>query len=205
MMWYARCQLEKMFKCERCNKEFDSKNALDMHNLAKHMNKEERKEIKSLRVKSKKNKKIFMYLVIGILFLGVAYGGYSLFSNSYKESYTKGVVHWHATISVFTCGEEIDMPTPFGDDHIGSPLLHTHSDKLIHVEGKVWKKEDITLGKYFEVIGLKFTDEQILNYKNGDLCGDGPGEVKLWVNEEENFELSNYVIKDDDEYKLRFE
>ena len=194
-----------MLKCDICNKEFNSKDALNMHNRAKHMTKEGREEIKNCIVKSKKNKKIFMYLVIGILFLGIAYGSYSLFSNSYKESYTKSEVHWHATISVFTCGDEIDMPNPFGDNHIGSPLLHTHSDKLIHIEGKVWKKEDITLGKYFEALGLKFTNEQILNYKNGDLCNNKPGEVKLWVNEEENSELSSYVIKDGDEYKLRFE
>ena len=115
-----------MLKCDICNKEFNSKDALNMHNRAKHMTKEGREEIKNYIVKSKKNKKIFMYLVIGILFLGIAYGSYSLFSNSYQESYTKGDVHWHATISVFICGDEIDMPVPFGDEHVGKPLLHTH-------------------------------------------------------------------------------
>lgn len=194
-----------MFKCKACNREFNSKDALNMHNQAKHMTKEGREEIKDLRVKSKKNKKFVIYLIIGILFLGVAYGSYSLLSNSYQESYTKGDVHWHATVSVFICGDEMDMPVPFGDDEIGTPLLHTHKDGLIHIEGKVWKKEDITLGKYFEALGSKFINNQILNYKNGDLCNDKPGEVKLFVNEEENFELSNYVIKDGDEYKVRFE
>lgn len=194
-----------MIKCEICDKEFNSKEALKMHNQVKHMSKGERERENVIKTKSKNNKKIVKYSAILLFSILFIYLIYFLVSNSYQESYTKGPVHWHATVRVFTCGIERELPKPSGEDELGSPLLHTHEDGLIHIEGKIWKKEDITLGKYFEVIGLRFTDEQILNYKNEDLCKNRNGKVKLFVDDQENFELNNYVIKDGDKYEIRFE
>src|SRR3989344_2631302 len=188
-----------MIKCEICDKEFNSKEALKKHNQAKHMSREEKEKV--IRIKSKNNKKIVKYSAILLFSILFIYLIYFLISNSYQESYTKGPVHWHATVNVFICDIEIELPRPSGENELGSPLLHTHEDGLIHIEGKVWKKEDITLGKYFEAIGLKFTNEQILNYKNGDLCKNGNGKVKLFVDGQENFELNNYVVRDGDKYE----
>lgn len=188
-------------KCEECNKEFSSKEALNMHNQAKHMSKEDVEEKRKFKKRSKKHKKVIIWSVVVII---VVVLGYLLISNSYQESYTKEQVHWHATVNVFTCGEKRELPIPL-QGHLGGPLLHTHDDGRIHIEGKIWKGEDITLGKYFKVIGLKFTNEQIMNFKNGDLCDGKSGKVKLFVNDEENSELSDYVIKDDEGYEIRFE
>ena len=126
------------------------------------------------------------------------------FSNP-KEPYSKGQVHWHATLKVFVCGEEKLMPAPVGEHHLGLPLLHTHADRLIHIEGTILNPEEITLGKYMGVIGQNFKDDELLDKKNGDLCNDQPGKVKLLVNGKENDQLTQHVIKDGDDYILRFE
>ena len=119
--------------------------------------------------------------------------------------YSGGSIHWHATIKVFVCGEEYQLPAPQGGHHLGLPLLHTHEDRLIHIEGTIWKPEEITLGKYMEVIGENFKDDELIDKKNGDACDGQPGKVKLMANGKEDSMLSQYVIKDGDKYELRFE
>lgn len=187
-----------------------------MENLSRH----ERQELKrqqrdqqreqSEHVKSSKEqrKKTIMWSLVGIAVIAVITAIILLPKNESsqpKEPYSKGQVHWHATLKVFVCGEEKLMPAPTGEHHLGLPLLHTHEDRLIHIEGVVWNSEEIALGRYMEVIGQNFKDDELLDKKNGDLCNDQPGKVKLFVNGKENSGLTQYVIKDGDEYILRFE
>jgi len=106
---------------------------------------------------------------------------------------------------VFICGERIPLPQPPSDQHLGNPLLHTHDDGRVHVEGTVWNAEDITLGKYMDVLGKHFKDTELLDKTNGDLCDGEEAVVKLIVDGEENQELANYVIQDEEAYELRFE
>ncbi len=104
------------------------------------------------------------------------------------------------------------MPNPIpnniahGKPFVGSTLMHLHEEPLIHIEGTVVNKEDITLGKFMGVVGLNFKDNELLDKKNGDKCPNGNlGKVKLLVNNKENDELSNKVIVDGQSYKLVFE
>ncbi len=140
-------------------------------------------------------------IVIVIVFLFMQFQG----NGPNSGPYSKVQIHWHATLKVFICGEEKQMPVPIGQSHLGTPLLHTHEDRRIHIEGTVWKPEDITMGKYMDAIGLNFRDDQLLDKKNGDLCSEQPGKVKLFVNKKESPELANYIIKEGDNYELRFE
>jgi len=189
-------------ECELCDKEFVSEEALSMHNKSKHP---ERYEEPKKRIGKGQKKKIRNLVILILVLVGIGYFIFFLFTTEKVESYSGGQVHWHSRINVFICGNKFAMPNPFGNQHLGSPLLHTHDDQLIHIEGTVWNPEDITVGKYMEVIGLNFKDGELIDKENGDLCGDESGNVKLVVEGVENSELTNYVIKDDEDYELRFE
>lgn len=171
----------------------------------KRQREEERQTREQERKKSKKKKRVILWAAIVVV---VAASGYLIAALASQEKvvpYSKGQVHWHAKLRVFMCGEEKLMPSPFGSEHLGTPLLHTHDDRLIHIEGTVWKPEDIMLGKYMGAIGQNFKDEELIDKRNGDLCNGVPGKVKLFVNGKENPSLTRYIIQDDDEYELRFE
>ena len=155
------------------------------------------------------------YSIYCLIALVVIFGIFKLFSgssdstdgNSNSGPYTSGPVHWHASLDTFICGEKVLVPeeAPLGEHMLGLPLLHTHADRLIHIEGQVWKKEDIALGRYIDVIGEKFSNEQILDKKNGDLCDETPGKVNMFVNGKENLEFRDFVPKDGDKIEIKFE
>jgi len=194
-------------KCMECNKDFGSKDALEMHNKRKHPEKI-KKSLISLNYKQKKKlvKWIIVFLILAFLIFSI-YGLSKKSSEKEANSYTKTSVHWHAYPKVEICGKEKELPYPLGKDHLGNALLHTHSppDNFIHVEGRVYSPNDIKIGKYFEVLGIKFTENQIFDTKNGDLCDDKPGKLRMFVNDIENFELNNYLIKDKDNIVIKYE
>lgn len=194
-------------KCIECNRVFGSKEALEMHNKQKHLEKI-KKSLINLCYKQKR--KLLTYSIVFIFLILIAYGSYGLFKKSTEEAtnaYTKTSVHWHAYPKVIICGEEKELPYPLGQGHLGNALLHTHSppDNFMHIEGKVYSADEIKLGKYFEVLGIEFTENQIFDIKNGDLCNDKLGKLKMFVNDVENFELNNYVIKDKDNIFIKYE
>ena len=99
-----------------------------------------------------------------VLIGALAYGS----DNSGKQSLAdadlpSGEVHWHATLSINLCGQEQPLPvTP-----IKSHLLHTHEDRLIHVEGVIPDPESIMLGRYMNyALGLELTNTSVMGYRN---------------------------------------
>lgn len=150
-------------------------------------------------------------MVVGLI---VLFGGAVLFfafsnSNSVTglASAPIGNVHWHATAELSVCGETKPIPVPFpGQHHKGLPLMHTHDDEKLHIEGFVGNPSDITLGKFMQAIGVQFSNDQFFDKKNGDTCPNGmQGNVKLLVNDQENPQLANYSIKDGDRFEILFE
>ncbi|MBS3145475.1 hypothetical protein J4414_01600 [Candidatus Woesearchaeota archaeon] len=188
----------------------------------KKLEKQQRKEaFIAGRDKTKKGRKIKNIALLAVILLilgGIAY----LIFGSIKENSpitgaaigddselfpTKGQIHWHADLDVEICGEKQDLPNPFGNEHLGSPLLHTHDDERIHVEGSVRKASDITLEKYLSNIGVKNDREErdILKTKDGDLCKGKEGKWALLVNGKEDERFLDYSIRDGDRYLLKFE
>lgn len=90
---------------------------------------------------------------------------------------------------------------------MGNNLLHIHSapDNFIHIEGRVYSTDEIKLGKFFDVININFNKDQIFDKKNGDLCNNKPGKLKMLVNDIENSEFRDYIIKDKDKIVIKFE
>ncbi len=145
------------------------------------------------------------FLLLLLAFFGIAF----IFQ---EESYSRGQVHWHANLKITVCGKEVPLPKPtaggnivHGEAFVGIPFMHLHHEPKIHIEGTVKEAEDITLGKFMGVIGMKFTDTELLDKKNGDLCGEKEGKVKLMVDGRESLELEKRVIKDGERYEILFE
>ncbi len=98
------------------------------------------------------------------------------------------------------------MPAPKGEHHLGLPLLHTHEDQLIHIEGQIWKKEDIMFGAYMDAINVPFSEDHILDFANGNQCNDGKlNKVHMFVNSKESLEFRQYIIHDKDKIEIRYE
>lgn len=162
-------------------------------------------------MRSKNAIKTAILIVVVLMFLG--YAGYAF--NSWRKGlpekpYTDRPVHWHAKINVEICGQARELPSgralrAHGKGAVGTSLIHHHYDGLAHIEGRVLRPEDISLGAFFDAIGGKFSETEIFDKKNGDTCGDKPGRVKLYVNGVENTEWRNYVLKDEDEINIKFE
>jgi len=184
---------------------------LSRHELKELKRKEKEEQIRLEEGKKKTGKtrkNIIKYSIIGIIGVIIIYFLFNLFSKPVVKSYTDGPVHWHASLDVFICGNKMDVPkeAPVGEHHLGLPLLHTHADRLIHIEGQVWKKEDISFGAYMDAINVPFSNDTIMEYKNDGMCNDGKlNKVKMLVNGKENFELRNYVVKDKDKIEIRYE
>ncbi len=98
-------------------------------------------------------------------------------------SVSKGPVHWHADIEIWACGQELDIqdPTGFLSNKIGTATLHEHNDKRIHMEGVVVNHQDASLGRFFQVIGGTLTSDAISvptndgvkTYISGQTCETG--------------------------------
>jgi hypothetical protein len=96
------------------------------------------------------------------------------------------IYHIHAQLKVFTNGKEQKVPQNIGIDPGAQFLssLHTHDEKgIVHMEAV--EPYPFTLGQFFTVWGVKFTQNQLgsytsgngLNlqtYANGELVPNGP-------------------------------
>lgn len=106
------------------------------------------------------------------------------------RSFAKGPVHRHADFRIFNCGEEVALKKPKGlSNRIGSPLVHEHGDKRIHIEGIPETEEVASLKNFMREIGghldestLRVPSEgRMLEIKNGDACGEGAGALNVFV------------------------
>jgi hypothetical protein len=97
------------------------------------------------------------------------------------SSATGGPVHWHADVEFWACGNELEIRDPQGllSNKIGTPTLHEHNDKRIHLEGvPVTLPHDASLGKFMNVIGGEISDQSLrLPLNEQDFFEDGPEEV----------------------------
>jgi hypothetical protein len=150
------------------------------------------------------------------------------------DSATKGPVHWHADFQIWQCGREIKLKSPSGlSNRIGTPLLHEHGDKRIHVEGAPEGLGAVSLGSFFKVIGgemgnnfaLVPTDNGLVRLESGQQCnGEALFQVFIYslkgqlieqkkIDNPQNFILQNQtlvppgncIIIEQDTEKLRTE
>ncbi len=183
--------------------------------LAKHhqLTKKERKllriqqgEKEHLRYHRRKKFKKFLLVAVIALIVGggIFWGGWFLATRSplpESEIISNQGIHWHTELSITILGQQQDIPANIGIGITEQPI-HTHGeDNIIHLEftGLV-TKDDIQLGRFFEIWGRNFSQDCIFTKCNGP-----EGKVKMFVNFEPNFEFENYIIRDKDKIEIFFE
>jgi len=114
-------------------------------------------------------------------------------------------LHWHPQLEIYVKGETIDIPQNIGigAEYHGKPgygagnmamtPIHTHEDlPIIHLEFQgVVRKDDITLGKFFDVWSK-------------DMRSFGAN-MRMTVNGVENTEYADYIMRDGDQIELRYD
>ncbi|MBS3133711.1 hypothetical protein J4214_00600 [Candidatus Woesearchaeota archaeon] len=190
---------------------------------------EERNKTEENRKKKKSTKDIITYSVITIIVIGFIYLIYFLVtrapSNNTESDYDLSgipseVIHWHADINIGICGDRKQLPEPLPGGEIGNGLLHTHDkttnknsmpnsdgNGVMHLEGNVRSNPgESTLIKFMRNIGVRFSETEIMDKKNGDLCNDKNGNVTIYVNGKKYDKNINYFIpKDNDIIDIKFE
>jgi plastocyanin len=115
--------------------------------------------------------------------------------------------HWHATYSVFICGQrQPNFPTWEGG-------VHTHADGIIHIHPFTPSEEGAgaRLMKWFEYGGGKLTGSEMRmpgdrdTYRNGDTCDDGTEAIlQLFVNGEKLDRWDRFIPQDGDQVRIVF-
>ena len=166
----------------------------------------QQKEKDRLRRQRQKKFKNLFWVVVGVLVIGggILGGGWFLATRpslSASEIISTQGIHWHTELSITILDQKQDIPANIG---IGIPEqpIHTHEeDNTLHLEfsGSV-EKNDIRLGRFFEIWGKQFNQDCVFINCNGP-----EGKVKMLVNGEPNFEFENYIMNDGDKIEIIFE
>ena len=102
--------------------------------------------------------------------------------------------HVHAMLRVYVDGRREPVPADIGfdpQDGFTSPL-HTHdSTGLVHIESA--ERFPFTLGQFFTIWGVKFSDRQIGAYRD-----EGQDRLRVYVNDRFVRDPMSYVMKSHD-------
>lgn len=168
-----------------------------------------------IRPKTEGLKKFFFWsIALFSILVTVAFLAQTTIKNIVSE--TGGPVHWHADFEIWDCGEELDLLNPTGLlNRIGTPSVHEHNDKRIHIEGTLIEKKEASLGAFFEVIGGELnhykmvvpTNDGVVERTTGESCSDGTEaevQVFLWkVDTEGEVDVANQEkLSDFEDYVL---
>lgn len=155
-------------------------------------------------------KVILFTSMIAIISLNTLYLAVSTIYKN-ERSITKGPVHWHADMEVWDCGKEKDLIDPVGwSNKIGTPVLHEHNDKRMHVEGVVLTDDYASLGNFFNVIGGRITQYELtypavdgtIARAHGDDCNGAPGMVQVFVYKTEGDTFKQEKLLNPEDYIL---
>lgn len=139
-----------------------------------------------------KNEWVKFFLFGGIVLIVVLHTAYLAGSTIYlnKISETKGPVHYHADFAIWDCGKELDLKDPTGfSNRIGSPDIHEHNDKRMHIEGVLLYKKDASLQNFIKTIGGRFDKGELVVpldsgeavLRDGQGCAGGSGTLQVFV------------------------
>lgn len=185
-------------RCELCQRDFDSAEALQMHHRAKH---EPVKAGLTSASKKKIRNWIIVLVVLGLVVLGVR----SWIQSNQATNDTipdfdvpSGPIHWHPHLTIRIDGQDLLIPKDIGLGRVHQPI-HTHeTDGILHLENNRPTKQNVILGFFFKVWDKKFSRECIFDY-----CTD-KGTLKMYVNGVENFDYQNYFLQDKDEILIEY-
>ncbi len=168
-----------------------------------------------MRSKQKKKAKIKTGIVLTIVILAILGISYSLYVTLKSGAASRGVVvcpqedkcfwqaHIHAYVPIRICNEDIRLPIEKGS--LQRP--HTHEEKnVIHWHDrlpydnqrkKILQAAPLTLGAFFDELGIPFEDDAIFDKKNGDQCPGGTeGSLKMFINGKQSTAFRDHVWTD---------
>jgi len=150
---------------------------------------------------------LFVAIVVVVIGTTITIGGNTIFLN--LKSVTGGPVHWHEDLEIWACGNELELRDPMGiSNKIGTPALHEHNDKRIHLEGVPTSLPyDFSLGKFMNVIGgglssdaltVPLNDSKYFENGPGEADGDGPGSpapelIEPFIKNSTNGKIATFV------------
>lgn len=110
-------------------------------------------------------------------------------------------IHWHPALEIRVKGERVEIPAGVG---LGARHadIHTHevNDRLHYEMNRPVRRQDLRLGRFFEIWGKRFDSQCIL-----EDCNGSDGTVKMLVNGQPNSEFENYLVRDGDVVEITFE
>lgn len=163
-----------------------------------------------------KRRNIFIAVLLVVFLSSIFYfmfdnGNKKVIINGKEVSIPKGNTHWHPKLTILIDGKKISIPDDIGygtgrtiDTHLSGMRMsptHTHeSDGTIHIENNnpAEKPKTLTLGYFFYVWDKTFSATCVFNY-----CVDN-GELKMFVNGEENNEFGDYIMHDGDNILIKY-
>ena len=172
-------------------------------------------------IKEKRSKNVIILAgIIGAIAIGVGYGVVSgAFSSVGPPTAVSApqngeiIMHIHPTIKIIIEGKSVTTPQNIGinaalykshdldaygmKDPRMSPL-HTHDSLgVIHVEST--RVRTFTLGEFFDVWGVTFTDSCIM-----DKCNDGIKTVKMFVDGQPSTEFRDHALRDGEQISVEY-
>ena len=202
------------YKCDKCGKEFNSEDALAQHKKDYDHSKLESEEeglrgkVPSPRFDLNKWKNdhgtllrlVGIVMVIGVISAAIFLPNWGT-SVPEEEIVSRNGLHSHVDLDIEIHGQERTIPINVGIGAREEPI-HTHTERnVIHLEfSGLVTRDDIRLGRFFEIWGKKFTDQCIF-----DKCTGSGGELKMLVNGERNNQFEDYVMENGDVVEIIFE
>ncbi len=170
----------------------------------------------------KKEKQWYHYVgyALAILIVGyIAYSTYYYLSNvekidEFEVCYDDKCVktfHIHADIHIELCGQTLSLPRehgPLSGAHTHKELNYIHFHERLDYDpksGQLINDTALRLETFMNAFDLKFNNECIGQYCNGDMCPDGhQGILKMHVNGQPNMNYERYAWKDKDKIQILF-
>lgn len=142
-----------------------------------------------------KNQKQFARFLAGVVVVVLILGTVASFGSSVttEVGFPSYAIHWDFPLDIQVCGQDYQFTQK--EDH--TSIIHGHNDGYIHVEGTVTNPADVTVGKFFENVGLDFGNDHIAEYKSGEtVCPERttPGIFTVKANDTLLDDPVNYVL-----------
>lgn len=139
---------------------------------------------------------VLLFIILGVSAL--------IFAYDQADSQLLGDVHEHADFKVYLLGEAHDFAQDkymSSKDDIQSNFVHLHDG-----DGEVVHKHlaGITLGTFFETLGMQFTSDCFTLDDGQAFCNDEENRLRLYVNGKRNFRYGDYEFFDLDQILITY-
>lgn len=206
------------FKCEPCNREFESAEALAQHNRDKHgvgkedkiegkekeqLAKKEQKESELEKsLKAKKIKRAAKYGVAVVVILGLLYLVITSLSSSPTAKARIGLgpagsQHVHAAFKVYLDNRAVDFSQPRYQVRAQHVHVEGGDGDVIHIHAT-----GVKIGYFFSTLGMKFNSTCFVTERA--YCNDGNKTLKLYVNENPAGEWEDYILQSMDKILISY-